>query len=109
MRSEERVGGGARLRVTDATGVAPLEGWLCGAHSAENRSANSLGNRVIPAVGVALAAVALLLDVVHDAIGRQLAITADYAAAGERGEAEESNKVTHRFLSVCALSNNHAC
>ena len=79
-------------------------GRLCGADSAENRPAKPLDNRVISAVRVALAAIALLLDVVHVAIGRQLPVAADNTAARECGEAEESNKVTHECpLSLLAL------
>src|SRR5436190_22618338 len=78
------------------TGLQPcLSGRLCGANSAENQSADPLGNRVIPAVRVTLAAVALLLNVVHVAIGRELPVAAHDAAACQRCESEESNKVTH--------------
>ena len=68
---------------------------LRGADGAEDRRAKPLGNRVIPTVRMAFAAVALFLDVVHVAIRRQFPVAADDAAAGERREAEEPNKVTH--------------
>jgi hypothetical protein len=50
---------------------------------------------MIAAVRMTLAAVALFLDVVHIAVGRELPVTANDAAAGERGEPEEPNKTTH--------------
>jgi hypothetical protein len=54
---------------------------------------------VITPVRVAFAVVALLLNVVHIAVGRQFPIPAHDAAAGESSEAEESYNVTHDFLS----------
>ena len=54
----------------------------------------SLRNCVIPPVDVDVAAPALLLDVGHFTTGRQLAIAADDASAGECAKPEESDQ-TH--------------
>src|SRR5437870_3064684 len=59
---------------------------------------------------MAVAGAAFFLHIVHIAVGRELAIAADDAAAGERGEPEESNKTAHddplyggleQFLCLC--------
>src|SRR5438874_1081814 len=44
---------------------------------------------------MAVARLAFFLHVVHIAVGRELAIAANDAAAGKRGEPEESNKTAH--------------
>src|SRR5436853_7260156 len=44
---------------------------------------------------MAAAGVTFFLHVVHIAVGCELAIAADDAAAGKRGEPEESNKTAH--------------
>jgi hypothetical protein len=68
------------------------------ADCAEDRWREPFRNRVIAAVQMALAPAAFLLHVVHIAVGRQLQIPADDAAARERGETEKSDKTAHYFL-----------
>src|SRR5581483_3219742 len=51
---------------------------------------------------VALTRVALFFHVLQIAIGRELSIAADDAAAGQRGEAEKPDKTTHGVPLSCA-------
>ena len=53
------------------------------------------GNRVVAAMAVASAGVALLFDVVHFAARRHLAVLADDTAAREGRETEKPNETHH--------------
>src|SRR5688500_11419296 len=54
--------------------------------------------RVVAAVRVMLARGALLLDIRHLAVGRDLAVVAGYTTTGERRKAKESNQTHHEKL-----------
>ena len=62
------------------------------------RKFEALGNCVIAPMRVPLASIALFLDIIHIAIGGELAVASHNAAAAKRGESEKSNETTHANL-----------
>ena len=63
-----------------------------GGFAGEGDSHSLRHNRMVPAMSVAAAALALFLDVAHFAAGRHLTIAADDAATREGAETEKSHE-----------------